>query len=63
MTGLVGSVAYASIPGPGGVINACYVKTGGALSIIDSAARCASNQTSISWNQSGPEGPRSADRR
>jgi hypothetical protein len=27
MVGLVGSVAYASIPGPGGVINA-YMKTG-----------------------------------
>jgi Collagen triple helix repeat (20 copies) len=57
MIGLVGSMAYASIPGPGGVINACYVKTGGDLSIIDSTQTCKSNQTAITWNQTGPQGP------
>jgi hypothetical protein len=54
---LVGGVAYASIPGPGGVINGCYVKSGGALHVIDSGATCASNQTPLNWNQTGPQGP------
>ena len=53
----LGTSAFASIPGPGGTIFACYVKTGGALSVIDSTQKCASNQTSVTWNQIGPAGP------
>ena len=41
-------------PGPGGIISGCYVKTGGVLSVIDSAQKCASNQTCVNWNQNGP---------
>ena len=55
-----GGVAYASIPGPDGVIKACYNKPGllglgkGELRVIDSQAGCASTETQLSWNQTAP---------
>jgi hypothetical protein len=58
----VGGVAYASIPGPDGVIKACYNKPGllglgkGELRVIDSQANCAGTETPITWNQAGPKG-------
>jgi collagen triple helix repeat protein len=58
----LGGVAYASIPGPGDVIKACYNKPGllglgqGELRVIDSEAGCRSNETEITWNQKGPKG-------
>lgn len=57
--GLGAGVAWASIPGPDGVIHACY-KTSAPLQgdtlIIDSAAACPSGYTSLNWNQAGPAG-------
>jgi hypothetical protein len=52
-----GGVAYAAIPGPGGVIQACYTKSGGALRVVDSAASCKSGETSLNWSQQGLPGP------
>lgn len=55
-----GGVAYASIPGPNGVIYGCYKTSGpgqGALITIDSSASCPSGYTSLNWNQTGPQGP------
>lgn len=49
--------AFASIPGPSGSISACYTKNGGSLRVTDSSSTCNSNETSISWNQVGPQGP------
>jgi hypothetical protein len=60
----VGAVAYASIPGPDGVIHACYKNSNpaqGALIAIDSAASCPSGYTALNWNQTGPQGPAGAD--
>jgi len=57
---LVGGVAYASIPGPDGVIHGC-VATSGKVLIIDSSATCPSGQTALNWNQTGPAGPAGAD--
>jgi hypothetical protein len=58
--GAVAGIAYASIPGPDGVIHGCY-KTStpaqGALITIDSAASCPSGYTALNWNQVGPQGP------
>ncbi|HEY5987260.1 MAG TPA: hypothetical protein VIV12_12935 [Streptosporangiaceae bacterium] len=57
---VVGAVAYASIPGPDGVIHACYKTSNpaqGALIAIDSAASCPSGYTALNWNQTGPQGP------
>lgn len=52
-----GGVAYASIPGPDGVIHGCRKTTDGSARIIDSAASCPSGFTAINWNQTGPQGP------
>jgi hypothetical protein len=56
--GLVGgAIAYASIPGPDGVIHGCYKTSTGMLIAIDSAASCPSGYTALNWNQTGPQGP------
>lgn len=54
---LVGGVAYASIPGPDGVIHGCYKTTDGSARIIDSTATCPNGYTAINWSQTGPQGP------
>jgi hypothetical protein len=58
----LGGVAYASIPGPNGVIKGCYAKPGllgiraGELRVIDSNAHCRITENPISWNQQGAPG-------
>jgi hypothetical protein len=52
-----GIIAFASIPGPNGVINGCYNNTNGQLRVIDSNAQCKSNETALNFNQTGPQGP------
>lgn len=62
-------VAYAAIPGPSGVINGCFKKSGGdhddddgggkgQLRVIDTAKgeTCKKNETALSWSQRGPKG-------
>jgi hypothetical protein len=59
----VGAIAYASIPGPDGVIHGCYKTTNpaqGSLIAIDSAATCPSGFAALNWNQTGPQGPAGA---
>jgi hypothetical protein len=61
---LIGGVAYASIPGPTGVINGCRKISNpaqGALIVIDSAANCPSGYAALDWNQTGPQGPAGVD--
>ena len=55
-------VAYAAIPGSGGVISGCYEKKTGILRVIDAEAgkTCLSFETPISWNQKGPKGDQGA---
>jgi type VI protein secretion system component Hcp len=57
----VGSVAFASIPGSGGVISACYEKGSGKLRVTDTDTNkpkaCTSDEVPLSWNQEGPQGP------
>ena len=54
---------FASIPGPGGVINGCFQKSTGKLRVIDpSSARpslnaCHQDELAIHWNQTGAAGP------
>lgn len=56
---LAGGVAYATIPGAGGVISACYKNRGGDLRVIDAAvATCDRGETLLTWNQSSPPSPR-----
>jgi hypothetical protein len=57
---LIFSVAvHASVPDSGGVIHSCYDTVNGKVSILDSAtATCDKHTTALSWNQTGPQGPR-----
>ncbi|HMG33187.1 MAG TPA: hypothetical protein VKM94_04545 [Blastocatellia bacterium] len=51
-------LTYATIPDSNGVIHACYNKSGGSIRVIDdSVTKCSSNETSLSWNVTGPPGP------
>src|SRR5207248_11354236 len=51
-----GGVAWATIPS-GGVISACYDKSGGALRVIDaSVTNCKKTETALTWNEQGQQG-------
>jgi hypothetical protein len=54
-----GGIAYASIPGPSGVIRGCYTTASPhALQVIDSGDRaCPGGTTALTWNSKGPAGP------
>jgi hypothetical protein len=55
---LTGGAAYAGIAGANEVINGCYKTSDGILRVLDmDAMTCKSNETAISWNQTGPQGP------
>src|SRR4051794_33168365 len=53
-------VAYAAIPDGAGVITACRHNANGGLRVIDPAlgGHCTPAETSLSWNQGGPTGPK-----
>jgi hypothetical protein len=56
----VAGVALATIPNAG-VINACYVKNGGVLRVLDSStSSCSTKEISLAWNVQGPVGPQGA---
>lgn len=52
---IAGGLAYATIPGSGGVIHACYSNANGRLRVIDAEAgeTCANNETALDWNRTG----------
>lgn len=55
--GLTG-IASGAIP-TNNVIDACYLKSGGTLRIIDPVnTKCGKSETSIAWNVQGPQGPK-----
>jgi hypothetical protein len=54
---VVGGAAWATIPGPGGVIQGCYKTSNGDLRVAESAADCGPAETPIAWGQQGPQGP------
>jgi len=54
-----GGVALATIPGSGGAISGCYSKKDGTLRVIDaSSATCKTGEAALTWNQTGPQGPK-----
>jgi hypothetical protein len=57
-TMLVGGVAWATIPGDGGLIQGCYTKVGGILRVIDTdkGQHCLGIEAPITWSQKGPKG-------
>jgi hypothetical protein len=55
----IATAVQASIPDAKGVIHGCYMKSGGALSVVDpSVTTCKPGQTSLNWNQRGVTGRR-----
>jgi hypothetical protein len=55
----VGGVAYATIPGSGGLVSGCYSKKDGTLRVIDSSTgQCKIGEAALNWNQTGPQGPK-----
>ena len=56
---LAGSVAWAAIPGPSGVIQGCY-DSGGNVKVVE-ALPCPRNYTPFQWNQQGPPGLNGSD--
>jgi hypothetical protein len=61
---IAGGVAYATIPGPGNVYNACMLRGLGTIRLIDKSlpstnlmSRCTDKENEISWNQAGQPGP------
>jgi len=56
---LAAGVAEATIPDSGGTIHACYKSSNGDLRLVDPSAggSCNSNEKSLSWTQSAPQGP------
>jgi hypothetical protein len=58
---LTGGVAWATIPGPGGVVDGCYQNSDGQLRVIDGATQtCRASETAITWNKLGQPGPKGA---
>jgi hypothetical protein len=54
---LAAGTAWASIPDSGGVIHGCYKTDNGKLRVVDSSsAGCGTDESSLSWNQTGPQG-------
>jgi hypothetical protein len=53
---LAGGVAWAAIPGQGGVIQGCY-DSGGNVKVVD-ALPCPKSYTPLPWNQQGIQGPK-----
>jgi hypothetical protein len=57
VTFLAGGIAYAAIPDSGGLIHGCYQNNKGTLRVVDSTTPgCSIGETSLSWNQTGPQG-------
>jgi hypothetical protein len=56
-TALITSLAWAAIPGEGGVIQGCYDKVGGVVRVVDRPGDCSKTlELAITWNQQGIRG-------
>ena len=54
--GVVAGVAWATIPGSGGVIQGCYQKNVGNLRVVETSSDCKPSELAVSWNQKGEKG-------
>lgn len=45
------------IPGPGGVIHACYEDKGGEVRLVGANLKCRRGESKLTWNQRGRAGP------
>lgn len=55
--GATTAVVSAAIPDSNGQVNACYKNSTQVLRVTDPAGNCTSNETALSWSQTGPQGP------
>ena len=59
---VVGGFAWATIPASDGTISACYHKSDGTVRVVDASGgtikRCTTSEIGLSWNQTGPQGPK-----
>jgi type VI protein secretion system component Hcp len=57
---VAGSIAWASVPDPRGMITGCYDKQSGELRVTDSQTGqpkgCSAKELQLLWNQQGPQG-------
>jgi hypothetical protein len=49
--------AVRSIPGPDGVIHACYKAKTGGVRVVASGKKCHKRERALTWNQQGVQGP------
>ena len=56
---LAAAFAQALIPAPDGTISGCYKKNQGQLRVIDTdkVTKCRPSERSLTWSQTGPQGP------
>lgn len=56
---LASGAAWATIPDSSGIIHGCYQTANGRLKVIDTdlGQTCSPSESSLSWNQTGPQGP------
>lgn len=52
-----GVVVAGGIPGPNGVIRACYKESNGDVRLVENSNECRNNENFIRWNQTGQDGP------
>jgi hypothetical protein len=57
----IGAFVSAAIPGPDGLIHACYRKRGGKLRAVQAGTACQKSETAIAWSQEGPAGQNGQD--
>ncbi len=50
-----GTVAQALVPSEDGTITGCYLSNGN-LRVVDAPGDCKKNETTLTWNKTGPEG-------
>ncbi len=56
--GTGGAIAMAAIPAADGTVNACFKNNSGDLRVVDVPGdSCKPNETAITWNQTGLQGP------
>lgn len=58
LVAVIGGVAFAGVPGPTGVIAACYGESSRLVRIIDEEAgqSCRGDENALTWNQKGEKG-------
>jgi hypothetical protein len=51
------AAGVAVIPGPDGIIHACFQQNHGQLRVVEAGSACLASESALSWDQTGPAGP------